>query len=186
MSSSTSKALPEDRGQQWRVRHCQSWGMANSTHQVTCAGMDLQVCINVTQSRSGWCKESLVLAWKCVTSLLLLSCQSTGCPSFRQSSGLKTDLNKKKKNLVNLLTKGGVMNSQILLGSLRILVPESNLLSLMRNQISWIDTGSWDGHTDIALKVWHVDFAWWTTQKGRFLSESFLSLFTFPTGRISF
>lgn len=53
MSSSTTKALQEDHGQQRRVWHCQSWGMANSTHEVIYTVMDLQVCINVSQSRSG-------------------------------------------------------------------------------------------------------------------------------------
>lgn len=98
VSSSTAKPLQEDHGQQQGKQHCRSQGMANSTHRVTCTATDLQVCVDLTQSRSGSCRKSLTLAWKCLTWCPALPCQPTGCPSFRQSPGLKEDFKKEENN----------------------------------------------------------------------------------------
>lgn len=79
-----------------------------------------------------------------------------------------------------------------LLGSLRISVPESNVLSLMGNQISWIDTGSWDWTILIYQTHWYWTksvtcwFCWMCYPKREVSIRIILSSFTFPTGRISF
>lgn len=187
--SSTTKALQEDHGQQWRVWHCQSWGVINSTHKETCTVMDLQVCINVTQSRSGRCKESPVSPWKCLTWFLPLSCKSTGCLYFRQSSGLKTDLKEEKRKLLNHLTQGGVMT-----------VKYAELIAGKPQ-----DTGAWIKFTEPDREPsklnWHRLLGWthscctesatcWFClmyyPKRQISIRIILPSFTFPTGRKSF